>query len=121
MSRGSFALLISDIRKFSTRQTTELDIWIPKYKLAFEYNGILMFMYWDSLAGPHHYRVFFNAEISQQIARDNERRNMCKQLGITLIEVPYWWDEREGINNLVFFKLTLKNHFLQLCFQCAPI
>lgn len=27
--------------------------------------------------------------------RDEDRRIACKQAGITLIEIPHWWDETE--------------------------
>lgn len=25
-------------------------------------------------------------------SRDAEKRRLCKEIGITLIEVPFWWD-----------------------------
>lgn len=34
--------------------------------------------------------------------RDAEKREACKKFGITLIEVPYWWDyKKESIVELV--------------------
>jgi hypothetical protein len=30
------------------------------------------------------------------MTRDNEKRELCKELNIKLIEVPYWWDGTEG-------------------------
>lgn len=58
----------------------ELDIWIPKYRLAFEYHG------------EQHFRETFNQSLSHQIARDETRRSQCQELDITLIEIPYWWN-----------------------------
>lgn len=49
------------------------------------------------LLGPQHYRHTFNKSLEAQKARDEFRRKQCENLGITLIEVPYWWDQREGI------------------------
>jgi len=61
----------------------ELDIWIPKWKLAFEYHGM------------QHFREAFNKDIVQQKNRDVMRRKACSDIGITLIEIPYWWDLKE--------------------------
>lgn len=74
----------------------EIDIYIPDFKLAFEYHGM------------QHYKQFFMDNIEEQKVdfpqfvcswikrRDEYRRVMCKHLGITLIEIPYWWDKNEG-------------------------
>lgn len=29
------------------------------------------------------------------MSRDEIRRIQCEKVGITLIEIPYWWDEKE--------------------------
>jgi hypothetical protein len=61
----------------------ELDIFLPKEQLAFEYQG------------AHHYHDIYalGSGWSQQI-RDKEKREKCKEKGITLIEIPYWWDNK---------------------------
>lgn len=62
----------------------ELDVYIEDLNLAFEYHG------------PQHYYdlgVFFPAKGYQQ--RDEQRRSMCEQNGIFLIEVPFWWDNQK--------------------------
>ncbi len=61
----------------------ELDIFLPKEQLAFEYQG------------PHHYYnlPFFGNHWDQK-NRDKAKREACKEHRITLIEVPYWWDKR---------------------------
>eukprot|EP01114_Cavostelium_apophysatum_P006045 TRINITY_DN1724_c0_g1_i1.p1 TRINITY_DN1724_c0_g1~~TRINITY_DN1724_c0_g1_i1.p1 ORF type:complete len:404 (+),score=49.64 TRINITY_DN1724_c0_g1_i1:149-1360(+) len=63
----------------STRQ--ELDIFVPSLSLAFEFQGK---QHYQSSPG---YR--FSSEPRE---RDRIKQLACKQAGITLIEVPYWWD-----------------------------
>lgn len=46
--------------------------------------------------GFQHYRKGFNTDLNSQRARDEERRMKCKKSGITLIEIPYWWDLKKG-------------------------
>jgi len=63
------------------------DIYVPSLKLAFEYQG------------SHHYcsQTMFG-EINSYHFRDGEKRQACKSLDITLIEVPYWWQcDKESI------------------------
>eukprot|EP01114_Cavostelium_apophysatum_P021582 TRINITY_DN7577_c0_g1_i1.p1 TRINITY_DN7577_c0_g1~~TRINITY_DN7577_c0_g1_i1.p1 ORF type:complete len:631 (-),score=127.68 TRINITY_DN7577_c0_g1_i1:279-2171(-) len=60
----------------------ELDVFVPAYKLAFEYQGEPHFM---SKA------IFANEQNSVQ-KRDAEKKVLCRGAGITLIEVPYWWN-----------------------------
>ncbi len=60
----------------------ELDIFLPKEQLAFEYQG------------EHHFHDVYHLGASwQQKQRDKEKRESCKENEITLIEVPYWWNK----------------------------
>jgi hypothetical protein len=60
----------------------ELDIWIPRLNLAFEFQE------------AHHYKA---TQFTYQPVSTIETRDILKQLGapqqgITLITVPFWWD-----------------------------
>jgi len=57
-----------------------IDVYVPSLKLAFEYQGIHHF---------HGHSLFGDTESHKR--RDNDKRQECNSLGITLIEVPYWW------------------------------
>jgi hypothetical protein len=59
----------------------QLDIFIPSLSLAFEYQGI------------HHFKEVFywGKSLPYYKENDKEKRAACGEK-ITLIEVPYWWD-----------------------------
>lgn len=67
------------------------DIYVPSYKLAFEY------------LGRQHYQnhiMFGDFMIHKE--RDEQRRKSCEALEITLIEVPYWWRyDKESISTIL--------------------
>jgi hypothetical protein len=68
---------------YNSGQKMELDIFLPKEQLGFEYQGI------------HHYRdIYALGSGWDQQNRDREKREKCKESGITLIVVPYWWDNK---------------------------
>ena len=59
----------------------ELDLFLPEKNLAFEYQG------------EHHYQdIPAFAPHRQYVERDHQKRMVCEKSGITLVEVPYWWD-----------------------------
>lgn len=62
----------------------ELDVYIPSLCLAIEYQG------------KQHYEPnnSFMAD-STRIQKDQNKRNICDELGITLVEIPYWWNQSE--------------------------
>jgi hypothetical protein len=65
-----------------TGRRAELDAFIPSLAIGFEHQG------------AQHYRpmsVWGNFQRIKQT--DAEKRVQCKLLGITLIEVPYWWSK----------------------------
>ncbi|EGG14005.1 hypothetical protein DFA_11766 [Cavenderia fasciculata] len=65
----------------STGAGFQLDFFIPRLQLAFEYQGKQHFQD-TSLFGD--YKIYHD--------RDVEKRLECKKHGIHIIDVPYWWD-----------------------------
>lgn len=62
----------------------ELDIFLPRLSLAFEYNG------------KQHFGVgtgFFKKTTDRIRENDEIKRKRCQELGIRLIEVPYTWSQ----------------------------
>jgi hypothetical protein len=61
----------------------QLDIFLPRLMLALEYQG-----------EQHFFDVVRFAPQRQYAARDEQKRIACKEIGITLVEIPFWWDFR---------------------------
>ena len=68
-----------------TNRPMQLDIFIPELNLAFEYQG------------EQHYTFhYLYGHPEERQMRDAEKKIKCAEAGITLIEVPYWWDKAAG-------------------------
>ncbi len=66
---------------FSSGLKMQLDVFIQENNLAMEYQG------------EQHYADIFSLGVQWRYSqRDEEKRVACKAQGISLIEVPYWWD-----------------------------
>eukprot|EP01114_Cavostelium_apophysatum_P008802 TRINITY_DN2161_c0_g2_i1.p1 TRINITY_DN2161_c0_g2~~TRINITY_DN2161_c0_g2_i1.p1 ORF type:complete len:525 (-),score=71.58 TRINITY_DN2161_c0_g2_i1:75-1649(-) len=71
------------VEKQGGEGTLEVDIAIPDLALVFEYQG------------RQHYletRVFSNNSLQRE--RDEKKRESLKKKGLTLVEVPFWWDRQ---------------------------
>lgn len=66
---------------FQSGRSFQFDTFVPKLKLALEYQG-----------EQHYYQVYPLGQLDQIQRRDQEKRTACKAHEINLIEVPYWWD-----------------------------
>eukprot|EP01114_Cavostelium_apophysatum_P014359 TRINITY_DN3702_c0_g1_i1.p1 TRINITY_DN3702_c0_g1~~TRINITY_DN3702_c0_g1_i1.p1 ORF type:complete len:614 (+),score=148.50 TRINITY_DN3702_c0_g1_i1:97-1938(+) len=65
----------------ATKRNVEFDVFVPTLSLAFEYQG------------SQHYEpmpVFGSADMTRT---DQEKKKLCAEAGITLIEIPFWWNE----------------------------
>jgi hypothetical protein len=76
----------NDLKFSGTQRNMELDIFIPSLSLALEYQG------------RQHYKDIGMKILSvqHQLRRDMEKKAICKQKGITLVQVPYWWDGKDS-------------------------
>jgi hypothetical protein len=68
----------------STSKRGQLDVYLPELMIAFEYQG-------EQHYGHTTLNLIRQDAVTQQ-RRDKEKEEACKELGITLITVPYWWD-----------------------------
>ena len=66
-----------------TKKNLELDCYCEELNIALEYNGQQHYKY-----TPHFHKRKKN--FYSQVHRDDWKRKRCRELGIRLIEVPYW-------------------------------
>jgi hypothetical protein len=57
-------------------------VFIPHLSLAFEYQG-----------ETHYFSSHIFGKASNRQRADQIKRNFAKQMGITLISIPFWWDK----------------------------
>jgi hypothetical protein len=62
----------------------QLDVFLPNFVLALEYQG-----------EQHFQDIYRFSKQEEYAARDQQKRKACLEAGITLIEIPYWWDYEE--------------------------
>jgi hypothetical protein len=85
----------------------ELDIFIPATNLAFEYQVCQQEIANSFLQGEQHFAWHFKfGSPKQQKEHDQQKREACQQAGISLVEVPYWWDL--SASSLVLFIKTCR-------------
>ena len=69
----------------------ELDVYIPEFSIALEYQG-----------EHHYYDIPSFGNIEMYTRRDEEKVRLCKENNIKLIVVPYWWDgSTESLQKLI--------------------
>jgi hypothetical protein len=66
-----------------TNKRLELDCYNDTLKIALEYQGVQHYK-WPNFTGQNY------SQYIQQKYRDEIKRRLCKDLGIKLIEVPYY-------------------------------
>lgn len=66
----------------------KFDVFVPEINFIFEYQGEQHFMAMAMYGGEE--------ALKSQQGRDAEKRRACAAMGITLIEVPYWWDHSKA-------------------------
>ena len=81
----------SEISRYSG-STVQFDVFLIQRNIAIEYHG------------KQHYEEIPStfAPLEMHKIRDTEKEKLCKQFGIKLIIIPYWWD-----NNLDSLKNTI--------------
>jgi len=63
----------------------EIDLYIPQYSLAVEYQG-----------EQHYHQMDRFGLLKTQKYKDLLREEECEKAGLTLIVVPYWWNQRRS-------------------------
>lgn len=69
------------LRNPKTGRCMELDMYIPDLQLAVEYNGSQHYVHTELHRDEH--------ALYRQRQRDRDKRRLCAQRGVTLIEVPF--------------------------------
>jgi hypothetical protein len=65
----------------TSKRKAQIDAFISSLAIAFEFQG------------EQHYGAHIYGHTSRSISNDAEKRSFCSKLGVTLIEVPFWWDK----------------------------
>ena len=76
----------------------QFDVFLIRKKIAIEYHG------------KQHYedipRAFSNVEAYQY--KDLEKEKLCKEHGIQLVVIPYWWDNKlDSLKTFLYSKINL--------------
>eukprot|EP01114_Cavostelium_apophysatum_P003604 TRINITY_DN1359_c0_g5_i1.p1 TRINITY_DN1359_c0_g5~~TRINITY_DN1359_c0_g5_i1.p1 ORF type:complete len:860 (+),score=172.66 TRINITY_DN1359_c0_g5_i1:146-2725(+) len=89
-----FDYLHPDIKYLKGTKRVQLDVYIPSCKLAFEYQG------------HQHYRTSnYFGEAGEVQKLDEQKARACEEKGITLVHVPFWWDQtRESLQSTLHQK-----------------
>jgi len=73
------------LRLEGSHRNLELDIFLPQFNLALEFHG------------EQHYKEFSPSSgflnLAERQKSDSEKKKICEANGITLVCIPFWWDE----------------------------
>eukprot|EP00026_Physarum_polycephalum_P002883 Phypoly_transcript_02892.p1 GENE.Phypoly_transcript_02892~~Phypoly_transcript_02892.p1 ORF type:complete len:806 (+),score=69.97 Phypoly_transcript_02892:73-2490(+) len=83
--------------KYSPEDThyLELDVWFPNYNICFEFQD------------EYHYTTtwYHQKSTSQVQLKDNKKKAILQQVGLTLIVIPCWWDcSVESLRSTISFQ-----------------
>jgi hypothetical protein len=85
LERKTFNALVTlfdvQVIPFAEFGNSHLDFYIPAHSLGFEVQG-----------GQHFKDQQYRGDFNGLKDRDNLKRKLCEEKGITLLEVGYWWD-----------------------------
>lgn len=79
---------------FTNRKELEIDFYIPKLKLAIEYNGIQHYIPQEHFGGALKFEEY-------QQPRDQYIQDFCKKYGIQLLTIPYKYSDYESVSNYI--------------------
>lgn len=79
---------------FTSRKEIEIDFYIPKLKLAIEYNGVQHYIPQDYFGGVLKFQKY-------QQPRDQYVKDFCKANNIHLLSISYKYTDYENINNYI--------------------
>jgi hypothetical protein len=75
---------LQDLQISNSNYWIRLDVFVPTHYLALEYQG-----------EQHYMDVYSMGPQWQYLERNAEKRTICMDKGITIIEIPYWWDKKK--------------------------
>eukprot|EP01124_Arcella_intermedia_P021465 TRINITY_DN3009_c0_g4_i2.p1 TRINITY_DN3009_c0_g4~~TRINITY_DN3009_c0_g4_i2.p1 ORF type:complete len:403 (+),score=83.86 TRINITY_DN3009_c0_g4_i2:9-1217(+) len=76
----------------TTDHKMELDLWVPQFNLALEYQG-----------EQHYIDIWVYGSSALHQKRDLKKKESCETNGITLMTIPYWWDRtKESLSSELY-------------------
>jgi len=73
-----------ELRSPRHQMILRIDVYLPELKLGLEYQG------------EQHFADIFGEIPSEALVKDEEKLGVLEHKGITLIEIPFWWDSTDA-------------------------